>query len=217
MGRLKDFKKKIKETGENNCVYTGVIYCYTNLINGKKYIGQTIDEIDRRYRHKSKSKADKPKQFFHKAIKKYGWDNFKYKCLFKKDYINREDCHFNLDLLEIYYINKFNTTKEEIGYNIGVGGTGSNGSKGKILSIETRQKISNSQRGVKHSKVWVNKVAEKHKKSVVQYSLNGEYIREYDSITDATISNNIKGSSAISAVCRNRRKSAGGFIWKYAK
>ena len=53
---------------------TGYIYCYTNKINDKKYIGQTTKTIeiragkngigyDRRYK-------------FGKAIAKYGWDNF---------------------------------------------------------------------------------------------------------------------------------------------
>lgn len=214
MGIIRDFEKLIKEAGETREFYTGIIYCYTNLINGKKYIGKTINEIERKYCHKKCSKN--PKQYFHKAVKKYGWDNFRYNVIYRRNYISRKDANFDLDLMEILSISEYNTTNHLIGYNIGFGGGGSNGNKGKEVSEETRLKISSANKSVIHDKQWIEKVAEKHKKSVLQYSLNGEYIKTFDCLTSASIeAGNTEKVSAISAVCKGKRKSAYGYIWKY--
>ena len=51
-------------------------------------------------------------------------------------------------------------------------------------------------------------------KSVVQYTLGGEVVAEYKSITEAARENGI-GRKDISNCCREKIKSAGGFIWKY--
>lgn len=39
----------------------GIIYCYTNLINNKKYIGQTINPHQRFLQHKSSAFNEKDK------------------------------------------------------------------------------------------------------------------------------------------------------------
>ena len=52
------------------------------------------------------------------------------------------------------------------------------------------------------------------KKAITQYSLDNEFICLFDSISEAEIKTGVdKGS--ISACCRGRNKTAGGFIWKY--
>ena len=61
------------------------IYMYTNKINGKRYIGQTIDFNKRHKKHISSSYNEK-KEYdynypFHRAIRKYGIENFKIKIL----------------------------------------------------------------------------------------------------------------------------------------
>lgn len=55
-----------------------------------------------------------------------------------------------------------------------------------------------------------------HKKSVIQYSLKGKEIKTWESIKEATIELNIKGTT-ISAVCKGNKnyKTAGGFQWRY--
>lgn len=55
---------------------TAKVYCITNLVNGKKYVGVTRFNVKARLaQHVYKSKNN-PKTWLHKAIAKYGSDNF---------------------------------------------------------------------------------------------------------------------------------------------
>lgn len=97
-----------------------VIYKVVNTINNKMYIGKTEHELSKRKSvHISLSKQKHPKQYFHRAIKKYGLNNFKWfiieKCINKNELIVREK----------YYIKKYNTY--ENGYNLTLGGEGTSG------------------------------------------------------------------------------------------
>ena len=49
-------------------------------------------------------------------------------------------------------------------------------------------------------------------RKVVQYTMEGDRIRTYDSIREAQA---YTGVTHISSVCRNRRLSDGGFRWSY--
>ena len=83
-----------------------IVYCYTNLVNGKKYIGQTLNPSQRYKSHKSVHLNEKDPEYdsvFHRALRKYGWENFKYEVLIEDD---------NIDLinnLEIFYIDFYDT------------------------------------------------------------------------------------------------------------
>ena len=57
----------------------GIIYKYTNQVNNKVYIGQTINEYKRKYAHKHA--LNSWRSYFHNAIKKYGYDKFVYEIL----------------------------------------------------------------------------------------------------------------------------------------
>lgn len=48
---------------------------------------------------------------------------------------------------------------------------------------------------------------------VLQYDLKGNFIKEYVSIKEAKKEN--KKCSKISACCQGKRKTAGGYVWKY--
>lgn len=50
---------------------------------------------------------------------------------------------------------------------------------------------------------------------VIQYDLQGNLIKKYNSIKEARLQN--KKCSKISDCCIGNRKTAGGFVWKYAK
>ena len=70
------------------------VYCITNKINNKKYVGftsMTIPERMGQHRHKANNGN---KSIIHNAIRKYGWDKFKVSILYEgKDALNREDSY----------------------------------------------------------------------------------------------------------------------------
>ena len=93
------------------------IYKITNLINGKSYIGQSID-IERRFKmHKQTAFNPNKKQYhypLYRAIRKYGIDKFSFEVL--------EECNISeLNEKEIYYISKYRT-HSQLGYNQDDGG-----------------------------------------------------------------------------------------------
>ena len=68
-----------------------VIYCYTNKINGKRYVGQTIQKLRKRHgQHLS------GKQLIDKKLKQYGVENFKLEVLHLADM-------YSIDMLEKHY------------------------------------------------------------------------------------------------------------------
>ena len=107
----------MKEIYEGNEYVYGIIYKYTNKINGKSYIGQTIHQTTRYSRHKQAS----DNSYFHNAIRKYGFENFEYSVLFAikcpKEYYKEI-----LDNYEKFYIKEYKSLYTENGYNIDKGG-----------------------------------------------------------------------------------------------
>lgn len=98
---------------ENN--YYGIIYEAINKINGKRYIGQTITTlVGRKRQHISDSKHDNT--CFHKAIRKYGQDNFEWNIIDTSETIEE------LDYKEVFWIKFFNTYNSLYGYNMTFGG-----------------------------------------------------------------------------------------------
>lgn len=97
-----------------------VIYKATNVLNKKSYIGKTERTFDIRLaEHIRDSKKENITSYFHRALKKYGIDNFEFIILAETDNL------FELNNLEIEFISKLNTLKPN-GYNITEGGTGVN-------------------------------------------------------------------------------------------
>ena len=51
---------------------------------------------------------------------------------------------------------------------------------------------------------------------IYQFDMDGNFIQEHDSISDAARAVGLKSSSNITSVAKGNKKSVGGFIWKYA-
>lgn len=126
-------KQKIK--------FSGIIYIFISPEN-KVYIGQTIQEKIRMCTHKRESSVKSPKKPFYRAIKKYGFDNFKYSILRTIIAASKEELKGKLNKAEKFYIVKYNSFKS--GYNLTEGGDS------KLItrhSEETKSKITNSMKG----------------------------------------------------------------------
>lgn len=67
-----------------------------------------------------------------------------------------------------------------------------------------------------HYGTGIERRSKQKRKKVIQYDLDNKKINEFDSITEAA--NTIdKGTSRISACCKGIRKTAYGYIWRYAE
>lgn len=117
----------------------GIIYTATNTVNNKIYVGQTTQPLKQRiYQHKSDAKRRANRSYyFYNAIQKYGFDAFVWEEVAEADDLDI------LDELEIFYMNLFDSTNRDKGYNLKPGGYNRGHSK------ETRQKISKTLKGRK--------------------------------------------------------------------
>ena len=86
--------------------------------------------------------------------------------------------------------------------------------KGKSWDEESNRKRAESNRGQKRSDVTRKRLSETHKVSVLQYTVSGELVREWDCGKTAAETLSIQAAH-ISKVCKNQRKTAGGFVWRY--
>ena len=97
------------------------IYKYQNKINGKIYIGQSIDIERRQYNHKSSAYNEKANDYnsqFHQAIRKYGLENFDFEII--AELTPEEYTRQTLNQLEIFFIKYYDSFKN--GYNATEGG-----------------------------------------------------------------------------------------------
>lgn len=86
--------------------------------------------------------------------------------------------------------------------------------KGQRWDEESNRKRSESNRGKKRSEETKRRVSESHKIPVLQFTRDGEFVREWDCGKSAGEVLSIHPGH-ISKVCKNQRKTAGGFIWRY--
>lgn len=101
----------------------GYIYIITNLKNNMQYVGQTMKTIQQRFSgHKTSAKNGLDNMYLHRAMNKYGIENFNVKEITSVDCETQEELSSKLNSLEIYYIEKFNTLVPN-GYNLTKGGT----------------------------------------------------------------------------------------------
>jgi hypothetical protein len=77
-------------------------------------------------------------------------------------------------------------------------------------------KISKGNKGLSRGKgIKKPKTGEKISKAILQYDLDGNFIKEWRSGTEAALSLNKKATSSICECCQNKRKTAYGYKWKY--
>mgnify|MGYP001561849114 CR=1 FL=1 len=139
---------------------TGIIYRATNLINGKMYVGQTINSLAHRISsHYSDNKNLNKTHKFARALRKYKREDWKWEILAEN--VPEEQ----LSLLERSYIWGLSTF--EFGYNSTIGGE-----KNKSMSEEVKQKISKANSG--ENSAWFGKHHSEETKKKMSLAQSGE-------------------------------------------
>jgi group I intron endonuclease len=123
----------------------GHIYMIKNKKNGKIYIGQTTRPIHKRLEEHETGQSNGCRAVYN-AIKKHGWENF------EKDWYECPDDELNKH--EKWMVNLMITLSPE-GYNLREGG----GNYGK-MSDDSKQRMSESQLGRKHTEKTKQKMSE---------------------------------------------------------
>jgi group I intron endonuclease len=217
------------------------VYCHTNKLNNKKYIGITSQIPENRWRN---GKGYINNEYFYRAIEKYGWHNFSHEILYTG--LSKEEA----ENLEIKLIAEYKTTNNEFGYNIEAGGNStekftdnirkkiSQSLKGHVCSDETKKKISEAQKGKISSKKGIKATPEQIEKNRLSHlgqkawnkgkvwgekekaKFGGKAIKcvetgvIYQTMHIASKETGVNISS-ICACCKKKKKTAGGYTWEY--
>ncbi|MES2864415.1 MAG: NUMOD1 domain-containing DNA-binding protein [Bacteroidota bacterium] len=209
----------------------GLIYKATNSINGYSYIGTTTKSIEERKLDHFQRIDKKYGSKFQDALKEYGKENFLFEQIDTASSVNE------LALKEKKYIEVFDSKNK--GYNSDTGG----GFKKLIYQFDYSGNLittfQNLEDAAKYVNVSINSISDaclggrktcanyfwsylpeieikkdKRVRKVSQFTLEGQFIKEYDSIVTASDETCINKSS-IAKCCNGKRNRAGDFIWKY--
>lgn len=105
------------------------VYRATNVVNGKVYIGLT-QNLEKRKKEHLKCAMNGSQGYFHRAIRKYGWDNFHWSVMYECS--NRDGA----SVCERELIRRFDSF--ENGYNMTTGGEAG---WRKFTRSETKKKL----------------------------------------------------------------------------
>lgn len=222
------------------------IYKIQNKIDKKLYIGYSsnINLRFNQHRYKLRNNIHENK-YLQNAWNKYNEESFIFEiietcsienCIEKEDFYVQlfKTCHrkygYNLAITGVGSIGKMpdeivkkasqtrklNAEKRGYWFDKKTIKKQAEGRKGFKHSNDAKIKIGLSSKGRIKTKEITQKTIDKIIVPVEQYTINGEYIKTFNSIKDALISlgKNIK-SGHITSCCKNKRKTAYGYKWKY--
>ena len=234
--------EQFKNFNNTYLLYMAIVYCTTNKINGKKYIGS---------HNGNKSSYLGSGVNLTKAIKKYGKKNFIRQTLWE----GLDNFRYEI---EEYWISYFDAANNQMFYNATEKGVGAGWVKGKKRNPQQYEKrdylkIDYSKRYIDYSKIdykisrekavkntdyktrdikrltntdfsnrncnqmntlnSINKRSQSNKKPIIQYDLKGNFIKEWESQKD--IKNQINLNNLSKALKSNQPLKE--FYWKYKK
>lgn len=219
------------------------VYVHTNKVNGKRYVGITSQKPEKRWKN-----GYRDNQHFSRAIKKYGWNGFSHEifidgltkeqaCLWESALIAQyetqdqnkgyniqsggEGCAeqnkvaVNQYTLDGKFIKTWSCMKDASEF-FGVFHNG-----GSQIGMACNGKCKSA-----HGYMWkyadgvtdIKPYKNGHLKQVVQCDMNGNPIKTWERIADASRALGID-AGAITKVCKDKYrsfKSAGGYIWRYS-
>lgn len=177
--------------------YDGIagIYFIKCLKNSKMYVGSSVNLITRLECHRSELRGNyHGNRLLQRAYNKYGEESFIVGILEKV-----EDRDKLLEL-EQYYIDKI---KPEFNLCFDV--------RRHSFTEESRKKLSNTRKKLFKE----GKITPSRQKAVKQYDLVGNFIKEYQSISQAARETGIKDAT-IYKCAKYEHKQGKGFIWRYS-
>lgn len=181
------------------------IYKIFNMLDNKFYIGSSKICIYKRYKRHlwDLRNNNHHSKYLQNAFNKYGEENFKIELLeeYNETDILKKEQHY-LDTLKPHY----NICK--------VAGN----CTGRFVSEETKKKISKSLKGISNKHLFtkenIEKRAETIRKYILQYDLEGNFIKEWKGINVAAKKLKINQAN-ISACLIGRYNKTHNFIFKY--
>lgn len=176
----------------NENLIRGIIYLRTSP-SGKYYVGQTCNE-ERRQKDWMNLNRDYSGGLINNARNKYGPENFQYEILFEVELADKDEVIKIIDEKEIiYFIEKYDSTNPDYGYNISLGGKGG--------YITNKDYIKNNYYAYKDIEI-------------VQLSVGGNYINTWKDVYEASTSID-KQSINIINCCNNRVMTAYNYVWMF--
>ena len=172
---------------------TWTVYCHTNKVNGKIYIGLTCSHNPKRRWRGGAGYYKCPR--FYAAVQKYGWNNFTHEVL------ETGLTEAQASEAERLYISFFDADTKERGYNIQPGGISSGG-----MSEAGKESLRAHNTGLNANK----------QRPVVSFDLDGNRLLEFPLISFAAEHYGIRRSTLINHL-RKPRGTCHGMIFKYAE
>lgn len=174
------------------------IYKIVNTTNNKIYIGLTTQPIQKRFDLHCWKAASGSNYPLHEAIREFGKDSFSITTI--------ETTHDTIVAreLEKAFIKLFNSQDKSIGYNTTAGG------EYFEVTDDMRKAMSLVQKGRRHTEAF---------KAVLQYTKDGEFIQEFESMTDAEKVTGVSRTSIGRTLSKKLTKPSktNPYIWVYKK
>lgn len=209
-----------------------IIYRVSNKSNNYVYIGATTKSIEERKKDHFYKSSNSYERKFYKALNNYGVDAFTWEQIDTANNLNE------LAKKEREYIVEYNS--QEKGYNSDSGGGFSKyvykySKEGEFLAkydsldkaaLTVSSKKQQISRACLTSREYADyvwsysdsfdkiEIKDGRTKKVFQYSLENEFISEYNSVSEASKDTGCNETS-IAKVCRGERNKCGGFKWRY--